>query len=428
MMKECPVCKKKHVASKTICIEHAVNLVKVKRVPKLSKRVKKAIVSIAIVIIGVVAARLINPSQVIVNVFDSSDISDNMSEMRDMLESLIAAENMRQIREDDLFNIRENIMRDLYDLTDLELGELIVRARNGNLDAQLFLGGAFLWGNSVPAVPIDYDYSAVWFRMAAEQGNALAQNGLGIMYNLGWGLPVDYEQSLYWIERSAIQGDTLGQYWLGIAYLSGNGVEQDYFVARHWFRRAALQGHINSQFRLGLMYQRGDGIIQDYSQAIYWFTRAAEQGHTSATIMLGTMYGLGRGVERDFEHALHLIRNAGEQGDADMQYSISRFFSGTLDEVYWLRRAAEQGHAQGQHRLGIMYVYGLGVDTNITTALYWFRQSAMHGYDGGQFVLAGFYENGFVVEQNLNQAIYWYQQAAGQGHAGAITRLQNIEQ
>ena len=46
------------------------------------------------------------------------------------------------------------------------------------------------------------DYGASWFRAAAEEGNVIAQNEVGIMYAKGEGLPQDYVQAHMWFSLS----------------------------------------------------------------------------------------------------------------------------------------------------------------------------------------------------------------------------------
>ena len=41
----------------------------------------------------------------------------------------------------------------------------------------------------------------------AEQGNADAQNNLGLMYREGQGVPQDYKTAVKWYQRAAEQGD-----------------------------------------------------------------------------------------------------------------------------------------------------------------------------------------------------------------------------
>ena len=45
-----------------------------------------------------------------------------------------------------------------------------------------------------------------WYRLAAEQGNASAQNNLGAMYNNGNGVPQDYVYAHMWYNIAASSG------------------------------------------------------------------------------------------------------------------------------------------------------------------------------------------------------------------------------
>ena len=58
----------------------------------------------------------------------------------------------------------------------------------------------------------------------AEEGNAAAQNNLGLMYDNGWGVPQDYKESVYWYRLAVEQGYEVAQYNLGLMYEKGKGV------------------------------------------------------------------------------------------------------------------------------------------------------------------------------------------------------------
>jgi len=47
-------------------------------------------------------------------------------------------------------------------------------------------------------VPQDYEQAVVWFRKAAEQGEAMAQTNLGVRCVAGEGVPADAAQALVW--------------------------------------------------------------------------------------------------------------------------------------------------------------------------------------------------------------------------------------
>jgi tetratricopeptide (TPR) repeat protein len=53
----------------------------------------------------------------------------------------------------------------------------------------------------------DYAKALVWFRKAADQGDAFAQNGLGVMYTNGLGVEKNYVQALAWYQKAADQGN-----------------------------------------------------------------------------------------------------------------------------------------------------------------------------------------------------------------------------
>ena len=54
-------------------------------------------------------------------------------------------------------------------------------------------------------VPRDYEAAVRWYRRAAEQGDADAQNNLGVMYGKGQGVPRNYIEAYIWYSLAAAQ-------------------------------------------------------------------------------------------------------------------------------------------------------------------------------------------------------------------------------
>lgn len=79
-------------------------------------------------------------------------------------------------------------------------------------------------------------------------------------------------------------------------------------------------------------------------------------------------------------------------------------------------KAAEQGHAQAQTRLGLLYNNGQGAKTSTEQALKWYKKAANQGHSGAQFGLAQLYEKGNGVPQSDTQALAWYRKSAKQSH------------
>jgi len=147
---------------------------------------------------------------------------------------------------------------------------------------------------------------ALW-QPLAEQGDAAARYGIGLVLLAGRAQPRDVPQALRWIRLAAEQGHALAENRLGFLYQHGIGVPRDEAdaadaadaEAARWYARAAAQGLAVAQSNLGYLYLRGVGVDPDAQQALRLFLRAAEQGEPTAQSALGEMYKLGRGVPQD---------------------------------------------------------------------------------------------------------------------------------
>ena len=135
----------------------------------------------------------------------------------------------------------------------------------------------------------DYATALRESRPLAEQGNALAQYQLGLLYDNGQGVRKDDTQARQWYEKSAEQGYAEAQVNLGILYDYGRGVQQDFKKAVYWYRLSAKQGNHLAQRRLGLMYERGDGVQRDYVQAYMWYVLGAANGSERGIALRDTL-------------------------------------------------------------------------------------------------------------------------------------------
>ena len=85
----------------------------------------------------------------------------------------------------------------------------------------------------------DYATAARIWRPLAEQGNALSQMYLGVMYERGRGVALDQAEAARWYRLAADQGLPAAQYALGGMYADGIGVPVDYVQAHLWLSLAA---------------------------------------------------------------------------------------------------------------------------------------------------------------------------------------------
>ena len=143
------------------------------------------------------------------------------------------------------------------------IAEIRRRAEQGDVDAQFTLGaiysiGQIMFANGLRVGPeSDAAEAAKWYRLAARQGHATAQNNLAAMYAYGRGVPQDDAEAVRWYRLSAEQRFADAQSNLGLMYANGIGVPKNDAEAVKWFRPAADQGLARAQHNLGLMYANG---------------------------------------------------------------------------------------------------------------------------------------------------------------------------
>ena len=121
---------------------------------------------------------------------------------------------------------------------------LVKSANNGVASAQYALAGHFMNGDGVAK---NEKEAYKWYRKAAEQGYAEAQNMVGRYLEEGWGnVAKNEKEAVKWFKKAAEQGCDVGQYNLGICLYNGQGVDKDKTEAIKWLKKAAEQGYADA--------------------------------------------------------------------------------------------------------------------------------------------------------------------------------------
>ena len=87
----------------------------------------------------------------------------------------------------------------------------------------------------------------------------------------------------------------------------------------------------------------------------------------------------------------------------------------------YLKLAAQQGHADAQGYLAVLYFSGSGVEQSYTEGLKWAKLSAEQGSAQGAFALGGFHMN---ISGDYQEAAKWFKVGAEQGHQSSIEGLE----
>ena len=296
------------------------------------------------------------------------------------------------------------------------------------IKAQMALGKCYFTGQGVER---DYAEAIIWYRKAAEQGDADSQLDLGSLYYYGEGVAQDYTEAVKWYRMAAEQGDDNAQTGLGACYFNGYGVSQDYAEAVRCFYKAAENGNAAAQYNLGRSYYSGQGVVQDYEEAAKWYRKAAEQGNAEAQYILGICNLKGQGVERDTGEAMRWLRKAADYGNAEAQYTLGcSYGSGDgvarddVEAARWFRKSAEQGLAVAQYGLGMHYYSGRGVEQDYAESYKWTSMAAAQGQVDAQYALGCYLADGQGVKRDHAEAARWWRKAAEQGNAAARKALE----
>lgn len=101
------------------------------------------------------------------------------------------------------------------------------------------------------------------FLLSANQGHALAQFNVALMYEQGLGVSKNEKEAFVWYGKSALQGNAAAQFNLGVLYENGRGTAVDFVKANTWYRKASVQGDGLAIGNLGMLYIRGQGVKEN---------------------------------------------------------------------------------------------------------------------------------------------------------------------
>jgi TPR repeat protein len=97
------------------------------------------------------------------------------------------------------------------------------------------------------------------------------------------------------LRQMAEEGNAAAENSLGLRYAQGDGVKLDEQEAVRWFLRAAQHGSVSAQSKLGSIYYSGRGVPKDLTQAYFWMVVARLSGdEASKTLSPGIRYELTR--------------------------------------------------------------------------------------------------------------------------------------
>src|SRR5438067_10132648 len=132
---------------------------------------------------------------------------------------------------------------------------------------------------------------------------------------------------------------------------------------------------------------------------------------------------------------LAAVKDKAESGDAEAQFALATIYDLGVDvpknyaeSGKWYLKAANQGLAEAQFKLGVRYFeYGKQAKENYTTAFSWFYKAANQGIAAAQYNAGLMYQLGRGVPTNRVEAYKWYNIAAAQGFTKAAAARELLD-
>ena len=131
----------------------------------------------------------------------------------------------------------------------------------------------------------DFSRAVAEWQPLARQGDADAQFNLGQAYKLGRGVPMNLATALEWYRKAAVQGHARAEDNCGLLLFQQNRRAE----AMPYLRRSAMRGEPRAQYLVGAALFNGDLMQRDWINAYALMSLAAASGLPQAASALAQM-------------------------------------------------------------------------------------------------------------------------------------------
>ena len=354
-----------------------------------------------------------------------------------------------------------------------EVDVLRQKAQSGDVEAQLALADAYLFGRERPVNPV---LAAYWYRKAAAGGSAVAEYDLGCCFEHGWGVEKSLQRAFIRYSRAAERGIPAAMTRRARLLATGIPAEDlaeerfreippDRATAVSELQRASDAGYAPAKFALALLRYRdpeerrshaeeigklarqaaesqdaapemlvffarclqyGIGVSPDPKRAAELLERAAARGDGAAMSALGHMLEFGTGIKPDPERAAELYRRAAELGDGAGMTALGDRLLGAGDAAgayQWYARAAKAEYPPACGKAGDCLANGWGVEADPEAAFKLYEQGAKLGDAASECKLGRCFAEGRGVAADPAAAVFWYKCAVAAGNRDAVREL-----
>lgn len=225
---------------------------------------------------------------------------------------------------------------------------------------------------------------------SAKQGDPFGEYLLGLYYANGIGVDKNNKAAAKWYKLSADQGNAMSKADYGWLLIFGDNIPHDYERGCALLKEAYDEGVDTAAPCIARFYLDRD----DTKNAAKWCRLAGETGDAKGWVMLGVLYENGDGVRKNLREAFKCYENAKNLNDAEGKFHLSRMYldgrgtkQNTKQGIHWLTESAEQGYVKAQMRLACCYIIKEYVEYNFEEGIKWFTAATNQGDEDAAFFL-----------------------------------------
>ena len=183
----------------------------------------------------------------------------------------------------------------------------------------------------------------------------------------------------------------------------------------------------SSQDKRACEYARNEGNLETWEEYLAAFPNGECSFEAKSKIRK-----LKKEEENTPKTCVQKYKKAAEQGNAEAQHKLGNcYYNGeeTAKDYYeafkWYKLSAEKGYMYAERSLGYCYEYGEGTAKDYNEAFKWYKKSADKGNAEAQVDVGLCYEYGKGMAKDFNEAFKWYKKAAEQGNMFGQRNLGN---
>ncbi|USQ14255.1 SEL1-like repeat protein [Legionella lytica] len=264
----------------------------------------------------------------------------------------------------------------LYGYGQLKNTQLAMRyftqsARKGYLPAIMLVAKYTLLHDKDP------EQAVTWFKQAAAAGNVDAQMFVAAAYLYGIGVKKNYDTATRFYIDAAKNGNSVAQYTLAENFINSRNASNNK-LGLIWLNKAVANGNPQAITKLGSLYLAGKLVDKDVEKGTELLNKAAAQGFAPAMVKLGE----AELAQNQKDQALKWFEKVGQYQNNQAYLDLAEVYLDAKSPVHdpktaflWTLKAAQNDSTEAKRQLAEFYKKGIGIEADLNMAKQWQDQA-----------------------------------------------------